>query len=248
MYVPSFRASFLSALPIVGLTLAACGEAGKTSPTPAPAAAAATVELAVQAPVPAGESVDLMRRLYPPDRQDLKEMARALEEVRRRRDTSLIPVLVELLRFMPTPALREQTGAVLRDLTGEDHDSGDAVRWAEWLGGRLDELRPPEGYVEWKTALLERISPRYGELLESAGATARIDLREVVWGAVVPDEIADLQNPPNVPATDADYLRDDERVFGVSIGGEHRAYPLRIANAHEMVNDVLGGEPIVLAY
>ncbi|HIC76097.1 MAG TPA: DUF3179 domain-containing protein, partial [Candidatus Poseidoniales archaeon] len=30
-------------------------------------------------------------------------------------------------------------------------------------------------------------------------------------------------------------------VFGVTIEGESRAYPLRIVNAHEMVNDVVGG-------
>ena len=43
-------------------------------------------------------------------------------------------------------------------------------------------------------------------------------------------------------------MRPDDRVFGVSINGEHRAYPLRIVNAHEMANDWLGGEPIALAY
>ena len=38
------------------------------------------------------------------------------------------------------------------------------------------------------------------------------------------------------------------RVFGVSINGEHRAYPISIMNPHEMANDILGGEPIALAY
>ena len=49
-------------------------------------------------------------------------------------------------------------------------------------------------------------------------------------------------------ADEAAYLGLDERVFGVSINGESRAYPLRITNPHEMVNDVLGGEPISLAW
>ena len=49
-------------------------------------------------------------------------------------------------------------------------------------------------------------------------------------------------------AGDADYLYADERVFGVSINGEHRAYPLRIVNPHEMVNDSLGREPFVLMW
>jgi len=38
-----------------------------------------------------------------------------------------------------------------------------------------------------------------------------------------------------------------DRVVGVSIGGEHRAYPLFIVDAHEVVLDELGGVPIVVA-
>lgn len=38
-----------------------------------------------------------------------------------------------------------------------------------------------------------------------------------------------------------------DRVIGVSIGGEHRAYPLFIVDAHEVVLDELGGVPIVVA-
>ena len=46
----------------------------------------------------------------------------------------------------------------------------------------------------------------------------------------------------------ATYMLPDDRVFGVSINGQHRAYPLRIMNRHEMANDVLGGVPFALAY
>ncbi len=38
-----------------------------------------------------------------------------------------------------------------------------------------------------------------------------------------------------------------DRVIGVEIGGESRAYPLFIVDAHEVVLDELGGVPIVLA-
>jgi hypothetical protein len=40
----------------------------------------------------------------------------------------------------------------------------------------------------------------------------------------------------------------DELVFGVSAGGEHRAYPRRILSWHEMANDVVGGEPVTLSF
>ena len=41
---------------------------------------------------------------------------------------------------------------------------------------------------------------------------------------------------------------DGEGKVIVSFNGEHRAYPLRILNLHEMANDVVGGVPFALAY
>ncbi|MCH2161180.1 MAG: DUF3179 domain-containing protein [Phycisphaerales bacterium] len=40
----------------------------------------------------------------------------------------------------------------------------------------------------------------------------------------------------------------DDRVIGVEINGESRAYPLFIMNAHEVVLDELGGVPIAVTY
>src|SRR5262249_22543445 len=57
-----------------------------------------------------------------------------------------------------------------------------------------------------------------------------------------------LDQPKMIPAADAGYLNADDPVFGVEINGDARAYPLRIANWHEMVNDVVGGVPVSLAY
>jgi len=39
-----------------------------------------------------------------------------------------------------------------------------------------------------------------------------------------------------------------DRVVGVAIGDEARAYPLRILNWHEVVNDTVGGVPIAITY
>ena len=47
---------------------------------------------------------------------------------------------------------------------------------------------------------------------------------------------------------EATYLEPDEPVFGISINGDQRAYPLRILDWHEMANDVVGGVPMSLAY
>jgi hypothetical protein len=44
------------------------------------------------------------------------------------------------------------------------------------------------------------------------------------------------------------FLVDPDRVIGVVAGGEARAYPLKILNWHEVVNDQLGGSPIAVTY
>ena len=51
-----------------------------------------------------------------------------------------------------------------------------------------------------------------------------------------------------IGASDAEYLLDTDLVFGIEINGDARAYPLRIMGWHEMVNDVIGGVPVALAY
>ncbi len=39
-----------------------------------------------------------------------------------------------------------------------------------------------------------------------------------------------------------------ERVMGVSINGDHRAYPLNLLSRHEIVNDTVGGKPIAVTW
>ena len=161
-------------------------------------------------------------------------------------DTSFVPVLVDLLfwRFYtprkPTPAIR----LALTKLTGENFDSW--PEWFIWLG-RHQEIQAPPLYAELKSELFKRVDPRIS-LFFYDGVKARIRLEEIVWGGVPRDGIPDLNDAPVIPASEATYFNSDDRVFGVSINGEHRAYPLRIMNPHEMANDVVGGEPIALAY
>jgi hypothetical protein len=44
------------------------------------------------------------------------------------------------------------------------------------------------------------------------------------------------------------FLVSGDRVIGVVLGGEARAYPLNVMNWHEVVNDTLGGVPICVTY
>ena len=193
------------------------------------------------------ESSTLMYRLFSDFELSTDSTVEALAEVRRLGDVSQVPVLIEIMRFLPLNT-REEVAATLRELSGQSFGANDWTEWIEWHGKHRQEFRPPEGYAAWKTNMLSQIHPRFEIFLDTAEETARIDLTEVTWGGVIPDGIPDLRNPFTIPAEKADYLAPDERVFGVSINGEHRAYPPRIINAHEMANDVLGGEPIALAW
>ncbi len=158
--------------------------------------------------------------------------------------TGLVPGLVDLLFFLPKPRRAEAISA-LESLTRERPGE----RYHDWVEvvSRRTELRPRAGYAAWKGELFARIDPRYREIL-GQDAPARIRLEEVVWGGVPFEGIPALDRPATVPAERAGYLQDGERVFGVSLKGEQRAYPLRILSWHEMVNDVVGGEPVTLSF
>jgi hypothetical protein len=174
--------------------------------------------------------------------------SRTLEEIVLEGDRSLVPVLVEVLKYVRSTAVREQVDTTLRALTKQSFVTPEWDEWMEWLGRNREGHEPPSEYVQWKIDLMARIDSRFAEFLLPALEYSRIDLTEVVWGGVRPDGIPDLNNPEMVTAVEAGYLSNDDRVFGVTINGESRAYPLRIVNAHEMVNDVVGGEPISLMW
>ena len=37
-------------------------------------------------------------------------------------------------------------------------------------------------------------------------------------------------------------------MLGISIDGEHKAYPVTMLSRHEIVNDVVGGEPVAVTW
>lgn len=50
----------------------------------------------------------------------------------------------------------------------------------------------------------------------------------------------DFGQAPEIPS----WLKDDGVVFGIGLNGEFRAYPRRIMEVHEMVNDTLGARDL----
>jgi uncharacterized protein DUF3179 len=187
------------------------------------------------------EGYGLLRRLTSGSPEERTAAARALAAAR---DPSLVPGLVDAYFFLPRGE-RADVLAALAALTGERpgeryHD------WVELVGRRRD-LTPKPGYLAFKAELLARIDPRFKAILYD-GAPARIRPEEIVFGGVPVEGIPALDRPAHIPAAAASYLSEAERVFGVSVQGEARAYPLRILDWHEMVNDVVGGEPVTLSY
>lgn len=68
-----------------------------------------------------------------------------------------------------------------------------------------------------------------------------------LFAAAARDAIPSLTNP-EVTGPLAHFMRDNHRVLGVVVNGEARAYPFGILWWHEIVNDTLGGENILVTY
>ncbi|HVR28802.1 MAG TPA: DUF3179 domain-containing protein [Thermoanaerobaculia bacterium] len=202
--------------------------------------------LGVGAALPAVESLEpeagyaLIRDLMGEPR---KPRRAAAERLMGARDSRFVPPLVDAYFFTSNLA-RSSVLEVLAALAGEQPGKR-YLDWVEHVGARQYEL--PAGYAEWKASLLARIDTRYQHILYP-GVPIRIRLDEVVWGGVRLDGIPALEHPPQVSAAEARHLRDGDRVFGVSLGGEVRAYPVKALSWHEMLNDTIGGHPVTLSY
>jgi hypothetical protein len=163
-------------------------------------------------------------------------------------DRRFIPVLMELLRAgqmgIAGRSGYNQRLIALERLSGQSFGA-DWFAWADWYA--QEELSPPPGFATWKGGLWSRVDARFGELFHD-DHPARIRVEEIDWGGVAFDGIPTLDEPAHVSAKAASWLVDGEPVVGVTAGGETRAYPLRIIDWHELVNDTIGGVPLTLAY
>ena len=222
-------------------------------PEPTSKPAAVSTPEPTQTPVPtatplAYDSNSAMYDIFPGFTVSMQTALDALERVEANDDGSMIPVLVEIIRFMPSQSSRDSVADTLQSLTGQPFAGNDWDEWMDWMGENLDDIESPDGYADWKAALYSVIDERFAYFLRPARDFSRIRLEEVVWGGVRPDGIPDLRRPTFVEADQADYMNADDRVFGLEINGDARAYPLRVVNAHEMVNDSVGGEPVSLMW
>ncbi len=76
-----------------------------------------------------------------------------------------------------------------------------------------------------------------------------IPLEQIVSGGPPPDGIPSIDSPKFISANDGDkFLADSDKVVGININGDIRAYPLQILVWHEIVNDNVGGIPVAITY
>jgi hypothetical protein len=71
---------------------------------------------------------------------------------------------------------------------------------------------------------------------------------EIASGGPPKDGIPAIDNPSFAPISEIRGLAAHAPVISVAIGGDVRAYPLRIMIWHEIVNDTVGGVPIAVAW
>ncbi len=77
------------------------------------------------------------------------------------------------------------------------------------------------------------------------GETLNLDIITILGK----DGIPAILDPQFVSGAEAaEQMVDSERVLGVSINGDHRAYPLNQLSRHEIVNDEVGGVPVAVTW
>ena len=165
--------------------------------------------------------------------------------------------LADLMRVAQDPDLSGRLIEAQTELLGIEIDP-----FRSW-GFTTDQLigwdipAPPD-YLTYKRNAYIVIEPAWEALFEDG---TDIDWRLVSWGGVFIDGrpynttddrcncIPAADNPITTDVAGGDeWLDDDTIIFGVSINGEHRAYPRSIMEVREMVNDTLGGRDFAMPY
>jgi hypothetical protein len=212
--------------------------------------AAALVSLVVANPVPAQTAASetalavALENIYFGDTPEFKAGLKVITE---RGNPDMAAGLIRMLRFAGQRT--DPIADALQTITGEKYGRN----WFEWMlwQEQNPQIKPHPAHINLARAILFRVDPNFEDFLKREYLDPdkmEIRLEEIVWGGVKKDGIPSLDNPALIKAADADYMRGDDLVFGVSINGDNRAYPLRIMGWHEMFNEVIGGVPVALAY
>ncbi|MSP21525.1 MAG: DUF3179 domain-containing protein [Dehalococcoidia bacterium] len=170
-----------------------------------------------------------------------KEALDAIRAIGASGDRRFVAPLIDM-RSLDVGWATEVTQA-LTALTGERFESD--ASWYDWLAANPQPLI--EDYARWKGRLLAFIDPVYAAMLGSTVPTGvRPEL--MMWAGLRPGELPRLDAPPTVDKDDAGYLEAADAVYALQLGGIAKAYPRRLFTWHPVVQDQVGGIPVVIAY
>lgn len=184
-----------------------------------------------------------------------RDQEAALYEITESKDPRLAWIIADMMRFTWRAAFDDALANAAADLLNLTYDGPN--RWHQITDHMIAwDIPAPPNYLETKKAIFTQFVPGWDEIFR----TGNIDWRMVSWGGVLIDDrvfdttdepcncIPAADNPKVSTASDATWLKDDDIVFGIEINGEARAYPRRIMEVREMVNDTLGGRDLGIPY
>ena len=99
----------------------------------------------------------------------------------------------------------------------------------------------------------EEARSKYEGLLRASWKTdftrSTISFNEIMTGGPPKDGIPAIDDPEFQTVSEADaWLDPREPVQVVDLNGDARAYPVQVMVWHEIVNDTVGGEPVVITF
>ena len=86
------------------------------------------------------------------------------------------------------------------------------------------------------------------EVFKLTQADSNVPFDSLMQACPARDCIPSIDEPGFVPAGEVEYLRADDLVLTLTHNGVTRAYPTRILDHHEIVNDMFGPDPVAITY
>lgn len=184
------------------------------------------------------------------------EQSAALAAIAASGDARIAWIIADMLRFSVDRRLTAELTAAASALVGKNLRRADI--WGNLTNHLIAwDIPAPPNYLDYKRAIFTQLQPEWDMVFVENGD---MDWRHVSWGGVFIDArpygttdepcncIPAADNPQVSAAADANWLPDNAIVFGLEINGEARAYPRRIMEVREMVNDTLGGRDLGIPY
>ncbi len=106
-----------------------------------------------------------------------------------------------------------------------------------------------DGKTIEKLPEIEELEEEMGIKMTERGVKYIIDPNKILSGGPPKDGIPSIDNPRYVTVDEADeWIADNELVLAIIYKGVKRVYPLQIMVWHEIVNDEIAGDPLLITY